>query len=218
MARFKQLAVGSRHGRFVVQRAGEPVESKKAGGVHRDSTSVCLCDCGATKTVLNVQLRGGYVLSCGCLKTETSRSKAKHGYNRQGSRSPEYNAWCNMRSRVGNPKNNKHEHYGGRGIKVCDRWLESFENFIADMGDKPTPQHSLDRIDNDGDYCPENCQWATKKQQLRNTRRCHLVTCNGVTRTLAEWEEITGIQRRTIHYRLKAGWPVEEALSSKQGS
>ncbi len=116
-----------------------------------------------------------------------------------------------MRDRCENPKNRQYSDYGGRGIKVCDRWL-NFQNFLDDMGERPSKELTLDRENNDGNYCPENCRWATKIQQVRNKRDNLMITHNGTTRTLIEWSELTGVMRQTISYRLKHGWSVEEAL------
>lgn len=214
MAPYKPLEVGSRYGRFTILGVGELQEVERSNRVCKFSRSVCLCDCGVVKLVSNSLLRSGKTESCGCMKLEALQKRVVHGYNRQNSRSSEYDAWNNMRARTGNPKSSHYKDYGGRGIKVCERW-GSFENFISDMGDKPSSKHSLDRIDVNGDYTPENCRWATKKEQARNCRNSVHITCNGETKTLAEWAEVTGVRRETISKRIKAGWPVEEALRRK---
>jgi hypothetical protein len=121
-----------------------------------------------------------------------------------------------MRDRCYNPNHISYANYGGRGISVCERWRERFEHFFADMGMRPGPEYSLDRIDNDGNYEPGNVRWATQKEQGNNRRRNHLVTWGQSTHTIAEWEEITGINRDTIWSRLfKQGWSPERALSEK---
>jgi len=117
-----------------------------------------------------------------------------------------------MKDRCSNAKNNMFEHYGGRGITVCDRWNNSFSAFYEDMGDPPR-KHSLDRIDNDGPYAPENCRWANKRQQANNTRANRRITFNGTTKTLTQWARYTGINRATIATRLDSGWPVSKALT-----
>jgi hypothetical protein len=127
---------------------------------------LCLCDCGATKTVGGRSLRVGKSQSCGCVTLEVNRSRmTRHG--KTGT--CEHNIWLTMRDRCRNPKNHKFSAYGGRGIAVCDRW-NSFEAFLADMGPRPTSRHSIDRIDNDGNYEPDNCRWATSKEQRANQR------------------------------------------------
>jgi hypothetical protein len=137
----------------------------------------------------------------------------RHGYKTAGKYSPEYSIWMNMRSRCNNPKNNRFATYGARGIAVCRRWEVDFLNFLTDMGRRPSPKHTLERIDNDQGYFPENCRWATRKEQARNRRSSRFLEFDGQTRTSAEWSELTGISQGTLHARLKAGWPVERALS-----
>jgi hypothetical protein len=109
------------------------------------------------------------------------------------------------------------DRYGGRGITVCPEWIDSFESFLSDMGPRPSPDHSLDRRDNDGNYEPGNCRWATLKEQRRNTAANHLVTAFGETKTLAEWSESTGIERSKMAYRIKVGWPMERVMDPVDG-
>lgn len=165
----------------------------------------CLCECGTVKNVGRTTLRG--VKSCGCAR----RGNLKHGKRHTS----EYTSWVAMRSRCNNPKNNRYHSHGGRGIVVCERWQNSFENFLADMGNKPSSRHSLDRTDNSGNYCAENCRWASPKVQSRNTRRNRSLTYNGRTMLLAEWSDELGMKRTTITQRIDAyGWSVEKALST----
>lgn len=131
------------------------------------ATWFCHCDCGGKLSVSGASLRKGNTKSCGCLSLEkTTKRFTKHGK----AKSPEHNAWRHMRSRCYNPNGRNYKNWGGRGITVCERWLESFENFYADMGDRPTPKHSLDRINVNGNYEPSNCRWATTKEQRINQR------------------------------------------------
>lgn len=139
----------------------------------------------------------------------------KHGGSLGGKRSPEYNAWLHMRERCLDPKNPRYRDYGGRGIQVCNRWLSSFENFLKDMGDRPSPQHSLDRTDNGKNYELSNCQWATRLQQQNNTRWNTRVTVNGESRTLAEWARVSGLDYKLIFLRLQRGWTIEQAVTLK---
>lgn len=128
-----------------------------------------------------------------------------HGHAKKFATSSEYWAWAAMIQRCHNPRNPKFMDYGGRGIRVCQRW-NKFENFLADMGLKSSPNLEIDRLDNNGNYEPDNCRWATRKEQTRNRRGNVLITHGGLTLTAQEWSELTGIQRQTILYRYHAGW------------
>lgn len=126
----------------------------------------------------------------------------------------EYHIWYGIIQRCNNPKNHAYGHYGGRGIKACARWQgeDGFEHFMEDMGARPDKNVSIDRIDNNGDYCPENCRWADKKTQGNNRRDNRPITFNGKTQNLTQWAEELGINRNTLHTRLNRGWSVERAL------
>lgn len=125
----------------------------------------------------------------------------------------EYQAWANMKARCVNKKNVRYHRYGGRGIKVCDAWMGSFEAFYADMG--PSNGMTIDRIDNDGDYSPENCQWVPMSEQAKKTSRIRLLSFNGKTMSVAEWARHLGVKPHTITMRLNAyGWSLEKTLST----
>ena len=149
---------GRRFGRLVVNKRIDP-----------GMKWLCVCDCGNTCSVDGRLLNKGHTQSCGCLKVDIA---TKHGHASRSSRSKEYNAWVDMKRRCFNKDYVQFKDYGGRGISVCPSWSDSFENFLADMGAAPAGL-SLDRIDNDGDYEPSNCRWATRLQQARNKRRKH---------------------------------------------
>ena len=129
---------------------------------------------------------------------------------------PEYGNWLSMRARCNDRHNKDWPRYGGRGIKVCERWsvrIHGFRNFLADMGPRP-PGHTIDRINNDGDYEPSNCRWGTLRQQGNNTRTNRFATINGETRTITEWARHYGVHDRLVWDRLKHGWDLERALTA----
>ncbi len=172
----------------------------------------CRCACGNSKCVSANSLKSGNTSSCGCLRKELLVARSEtHGMHG----TPVYIVWCNMRNRCNNHKNHSYKNYGGRGIKVCKRW-GSFEKFLTDMGERPEGK-CIERIDNNGGYTPENCRWATARQQANNKRNNHLVTYNGATLTLAQWGRKTGIRDRTLYDRLKSGWSAHNALTIPVG-
>jgi hypothetical protein len=140
-------------------------------------------------------------------------SPLKHGH-RGPKRTPEYRAWDAMKTRCYCPSTIRFERWGGRGITVCDRWKNSFENFLADMGPKPSSRHSLDRYPNkDGNYEPGNCRWATNSQQIRNSSKFRALSLNGETLTMEEWSKRLGATHSVVATRIFRGWTVEEALT-----
>lgn len=214
---------GQRFGRLTVL-AKHPASSKSGGSLWD-----CACDCGAKKTINGSNLRNGAIRSCGCLASEwasqmgsnpefTAKRIAKivrHGNKRRGAMTVEYRTWLGMKRRCYDAKSRDFANWGGRGIRVCDRWNASFEAFLADMGPRPPGPYSIDRVDPNGDYAPDNCRWATADQQAEHTRVALKIVHNGVTyETLAAACRAVGIPITRAHYRLKAGMPMVQVLST----
>ncbi len=164
------------------------------------------CNCGKEFVTWGGSLASGETQSCGCLKVETAGLQSlKHGCA-SGDVTPEYKTWAGIKRRCYNVKTKDYQRYGGRGIKVCDRWLESFENFLEDMGQRPSDQHSIDRHpDNNGNYEPGNCRWATIEEQARNRRSTKLITLWGFTGTQGQIVERFGISAATLRGRVNRG-------------
>jgi len=173
----------------------------------------CRCSCGTIKTVQRSGLLSGNIRSCGCLVRDNNEQRTKHGCARNNKVTKEYTCWLGMISRCENPNYIDYNLYGGRGIKICKRWRDSFEAFLQDMGCKPSPKHSIDRIDTNGNYEPGNCRWSNLKEQGRNKRNNVIFTHDGYTATQSEWSERTGISVATIRQRLLAGWSIADALT-----
>lgn len=196
---FKNLS-GERFGRLVV--------TKFVGrSRHKKIIFECVCDCGKSVAVIGDSLKRGLTKSCGCLQREATRT---HGR----SKSSIYCAWINMRSRCENPKCPEFKNYGARGIKVCRRWAV-FENFLADMGERPSPTHSLERIKNNEGYRKSNCKWATKKEQSNNKRDNRWITFRGERLKITEWCKKLGGKSTLITIRLQRGWTLERALTTR---
>ena len=174
------------------------------------SCVVVRCVCGQVTVATLKNLKNKHVQSCGCFSKKLSIAKhTTHGQSKTGY----YRLWTGMLKRCFNPRCAGFKYYGGRGITVCERWRNSFENFCDDMGPRPSSKHSIDRIANAGNYEPGNCQWATQKSQCRNSRRNHHITLNGDTRCVSEWAELFGIRPATIFARLSYGWTESEAVT-----
>ncbi len=201
---------GARHGRWTIL--------ERLGGLKGRAR----CDCGTEKIVQLGNLVHGLSSSCGCLQRELVTT---HGF----SGTTEYYAWNGMRSRCFSKNQSAWKHYGGRGITVCDRWRHSFEAFRSDMGERPSPKHSVDRVDNDGNYScgkcdecitrgwPANCRWATAKEQAWNKRDAvdsHWLEHGGRRLTCSQWARELGISRQAIDIRIANGWSAERICTT----
>jgi len=172
----------------------------------------CRCDCGAEKWVLKKNLLNG-TSSCGCA---TKGKRTRHGATSSGRRTPEYVAWRSMIQRCTQPGTASYDSYGGRGITICERWQgdEGFEHFLHDLGPKPSKNFSLDRIDNDGNYAPENVCWVKRELNIAEST-LRLIEIDGVTKHLAQWVRECGISLQTFYHRTKVrGWDVTRALTT----
>ncbi len=165
--------------------------------------SKCQCKCGNYINVLGTRLTSGNTKSCGCLRNEKLIDRRKtHGSRK----TKEYNTWCHIKARCFNKKHMQFKDYGGRGITVCSEWKNSFIKFLNDIGKAPSSKHSIDRINNNGDYEPKNCKWSTYKEQNSNKRTKRNVTINGITKSLQDWCDEYHINRGTLKYRLDKNW------------
>lgn len=166
----------------------------------------CICDCGNTSTPYGRRLRSGETTTCGC------RNGRAH--------SDAYRSWQSMNQRCLNRNNTSFPRYGGRGIAVCKRWRQgedrAFENFLEDMGERPTPDHSVDRIDSDGPYAPDNCRWATGREQANNRRNNRVFVHKGQARSITDWAREQGITKAAVFGRIYRGVPVAEALELQE--
>jgi hypothetical protein len=201
-----ELIIGSKFGRLTII------------SYEGDSNWLCKCDCGIQKEIKYSSLKRGDTRSCGCYRKEqTAINNTTHGMKD----TKIYSVWMSMKDRCYRPGMSNYKYYGGRGIKMCKRWIK-FENFKNDMYEsylehiKYNKNTRLDRINNNGDYCKKNCQWLTHKENCNKTRQCHYITYNGETRTISEWSECLFINYDKLERRLnKFKWPVEKAFNKK---
>lgn len=193
------ISVGDKFGRLTVTKVLE------SDAMHRERRIEAKCDCGSTHIASVHAVNRGTTVSCGCFQRE---QRIKHGKSRSSS---VYRAWVSMTYRCSSPSCKHWPDYGGRGIKVCDRWKD-FKNFFADMGERPA-SHSIERMNNNGNYEPGNCRWATALEQNRNRRSTKNITHQGKTQCMDAWAAEIGIHRATLKGRLYRGWSVADALS-----
>lgn len=204
---FKAIDVtGERYDRLVAVR--------RVANKGRQTRWLFMCDCGAEAEASLGAVRSGEIRSCGCLIGDANRMRLfKHGHS-QGSRpSPTYISWAGAKARCFNVKNKRFADYGGRGITMCDRWRDSFEAFLADMGERPKGT-SIDRIDNDGHYEPGNCRWARKGQQNGNVRGRTRITYDGQAYSISEFATLMKVDFGNLYYRIKAGHDPLQAVAA----
>ncbi len=174
----------------------------------------CRCDCGKIVKVRGDHLKSGNTTSCDCRQREiVTKLHTKHGHCRGYKATAIYAVWRAMIDRCYNPNDAGFIYYGARGIAVCDRWRESVVNFVDDMGERPE-DGTIDRIDNNGPYCKENCRWVTQQEQMKNTRQNHYVTYQGETLCLKEWSRRFKIPYTTLRHRIIKCWPLDKAFVS----
>jgi hypothetical protein len=174
------------------------------------------CVCGAEFETRTAYVKRGSNVSCGCYKKAILASRGTHceSSNSATGVTKEYRAWSGMKVRCFNLRSHNYPQYGARGITVCERWLGDggYANFLSDMGRAPSPKHSVDRINPDGNYEPSNCRWATPREQGNNKRNNSKVTVCGVTKNVSEWARIKGVRAGALRLRIRAGWKPETAI------
>lgn len=194
---------GQRFGRYTVMCRAESYVSKSGSS---QSRWLCRCDCGNERIVFAQSLKSGKSRSCGCLQRDVAKT---HGWKNTRL----YGIWHNMKWRCNNENAASYHNYGGRGISVCKAW-EQFEPFMEwALKNGYSDELSIDRIDNNGNYCPDNCRWVNAKEQANNRRTNNLITANGETLTISEWEKKSGLSRQLILWRLRHGWSPNDATS-----
>lgn len=216
---------GTKQGRLTV--------IERAGSLKGQAAWRCLCECGKQTVVRGAALRSGETQSCGghrpksiptycidcsapitryarrCLKCDDKIPRSRpvvHGHAKRKAKLPEYDIWVQIKDRCYNENNHAYKNYGGRGIAMCEEWRNNFQAFYVSIGPRPTPKHTLDRLNNEGNYEPGNVKWATRIEQARNTRKNVNLTIDGITRCVADWATVTGTSPQTIYTRRKAGW------------
>lgn len=199
-------------GRLTVVGESPRLVDKRGKAVRR---ARCKCECGSITDVYVSALRKLVTRSCGCLQREKTGERARrHGDVAGGEWSREYQCWAGMIQRCTNPNTKTYAQYGGRGIEVCERWRGSFILFLGDMGRKPTKQHSIERINNDGNYEPGNCRWADKSTQMRNRRVTRMIHWQGRDLCLQDAAKEVGLPQSTLFNRLRLGWTVDRAMTT----
>jgi hypothetical protein len=194
------------------RRFGSLLVLRRVGSRAGKATWLCRCDCGIEKEIVGHDLRAGSMRSCGCRRRAVlAAQKRRHGHRFERKTSRTYATWAGITARCRNPNHRSYPNYGGRGITVCDRWLD-FRNFSHRHGERP-PRRTIERKDNDRGYSPDNCRWATRTQQARNRRSTRLVPLDGRMMPLAEALAKQGLRPGTFFMRMRRGWPLQRALT-----
>lgn len=191
---------------LIGKRFGELTVLGRAPDRMRRRRWLCICSCGTTKIIEGMALKQGKTRSCGC-----HQGRIIHGHNRGYTASRTHRSWSTMKTRCLDHNNSGFKFYGARGIQICERWMD-FQNFLADMGERP-PNTSIERRDNNGNYEPGNCYWATRAEQSNNTRRNIWLEHQGQRHTVSVWARKVGLAPSTLATRIKRGWSVERALT-----
>jgi hypothetical protein len=177
----------------------------------RSAFWLCLCDCGKQSIVSGSALRSGSTKSCGCLRIKR-KANFRHGFAAKGSEAPEYRIWRGIKTRTTNRRRDDYRYYGGRGIKMCPEWFNSFPDFLRDVGERPSPDHTIERKNNSGDYCATNCVWATRMEQGSNSGKNKRILRDELSLTYSQWERKLGLKPSSISCRIYRGASPEEAL------
>lgn len=200
------------------QRFGRLLVLNKAESAKGQSVWNCQCDCGTTKAIRGIALRAGRTISCGCYGRENRTKHGRKSKRLDNKTDPTYTSYINMKTRILNPNANNYKNYGGRGIRICEQWLNGgFEQFLLDMGERPEGK-TLDRIDHNGDYCPENCKWSTAQEQSENKRNSILITFNGRTKCLTSWARELSVSRKAIYALIKKGKTLNDLFSENSSA
>lgn len=191
--------------------------SRGPNGKRNNAHWLCLCDCGTETTVASGALRLGTTKSCGCYDREIAAQRCRERATHNGHSKPEYSIWIDMRRRCSDPSRDNYKNYGAKGVRVCERWQNSFADFFADMGSRPSKLHTIDRTDSTGNYEPGNCSWADRFAQANNRAVTQFVVYRGETLAFADALRRAGsvVEKSTARLRLKRGWTVEAALETR---